>query len=110
MQCVEFSENGTWLAASVKGDTSISIWDLRKNSQIKVLDIGSPITSLRWDYTGQFLAAGGPSGLAVQQYSKASKDWSEPLRHSTPAVAVEWGPNARSLLVLGPDGSLTEFS
>ncbi|MCJ1355936.1 MAG: hypothetical protein MMC33_005929 [Icmadophila ericetorum] len=100
VQCVEFSENGTWLAASVKGDTSISIWDLRKNSQIKVLDIGSPITSLRWDYTGQFLAAGGPSGLAVQQYSKASKDWSEPLRHSTPAVAVEWGPNARSLLVL----------
>ena len=110
VQCLTFSENGTWLAAVVKGETSVSIWDLRKSVQIKILEIGSEIKSVRWDYTGQFLAVAGPSGLAVQQYSKATKDWSEPMRMSTGAIAVEWGPNAQSIISLGLDGSLTEVA
>ena len=109
IQCLSFSENGTWLAAVVKGQTSVSIWDLRKAAQIKTLDIGSLIKNVRWDYTGQFLAAAGPSGLAVQQYSKASKEWSEVLRSGVPATAVEWGSRAQSLVSLGSDGSITEF-
>lgn len=102
-----FSENGTWLAAASKGSTKVSIWDLRKSTQIKVLEVGGQIQHLRWDYTGQFLALAGPSGLAVHQYSKSSKEWSELLRSAVPAVAVEWGSMAQTLVALGPDGALT---
>ncbi|KAI4135961.1 MAG: hypothetical protein LQ347_000193 [Umbilicaria vellea] len=107
IQALSFSENGTWLAAVGKGQTSVSIWDLRKAAQIKEVDIGSRIESVRWDYTGQFLVTAGPSGLAVQQYSKASKEWSEPLRSAVSAVAVEWGPNAQSLISLDSEGVVT---
>lgn len=107
IQALSFSENGTWLAAVVKGQTSVSIWDLRKAAQIKDLDIGSRIESVQWDYTGQFLVTAGPSGLAVQQYSKASKEWSEPLRSAVSAVAVEWGPQAQSLISLDSEGVVT---
>lgn len=107
IQALSFSENGTWLAAVVKGQTSISIWDLRKAAQIKELDIGSQIENVRWDYTGQFLVAAGPSGLAVQQYSKATKEWSEPLRSTVSAVAVEWGPHAQSLISCNTEGVVT---
>ena len=104
-----FSENGTWLAAVIKGDTSISIWDLRKAAQIKTLDVGSEVRSIRWDYTGQFLAAVGPGGLAIQQYSKATKEWSEPLRSGTAALDVEWGLRAQSIIILDFEGSIMEF-
>ncbi|KAI9816825.1 MAG: hypothetical protein M1827_001470 [Pycnora praestabilis] len=104
IQDLSFSENGTWLAAVVKGQTSVAIWDLRKSAEIKVLDIGNRVESVRWDYTGQFLVAAGPSGIAVQQYSKSTKEWSEPLRSAVPAVAVEWGSRAQSLVSVSADG------
>ena len=107
IQALAFSENGTWLAVVVKGTTSVSIWDLRKSSQLKVLDIGSQIECIIWDYTGQFLAVAGPSGLSVQQYSKSSKEWSEPLRSAIPAVAVAWGSRAQSLISLSAEGIIT---
>lgn len=107
LQDLSFSENGTWLAAVSKGSTSVSIWDLRKSAQIKVLEVGGQVERVRWDYTGQFLAIAGPSGLAIQQYSKSSKEWSEPLRSSVPAVAVEWRPRAQSVVTLGADGAVT---
>jgi pre-mRNA-processing factor 19 len=107
IQALAFSENGTWLAVVVKGSTSVSIWDLRKSAQLKVLDIGSPIASVVWDYTGQFLVVAGPSGLSVQQYSKSTKDWSEPLRSAIPAVAVAWGAQAQSLISLSAEGIIT---
>ncbi|MCJ1402752.1 hypothetical protein MMC11_005973 [Xylographa trunciseda] len=110
VQSLSFSENGTWLASVTKGESSVSIWDLRKAAQIKSLEIGSPVTSVRWDYTGQFLLAAGPSGVAVQQYLKATKEWSEILRSSVEAVSGEWGSRAQSIVTLGPDGSITVFA
>lgn len=107
IQDLTFSENGTWLAAASKGSTTVSIWDLRKSTQIKLLEVGGQITRVRWDYTGQFLAIAGPTGLAVQQYSKSMKEWSEVLRSAVPAVALEWGSRAQSLVSLGPDGGMT---
>lgn len=104
LEAVEFSENGIWLAAAVKGSTSVSIWDLRKASQIKVLETGGQVTSVRWDYTGQYLATAGPTGVAVQQYSKSSKEWSEPLRSAVPAVSVDWGSGAQCLVSLDGEG------
>ncbi|KAI9678585.1 MAG: hypothetical protein M1817_005642 [Caeruleum heppii] len=104
---LSFSENGTWLAASRAGQTTIEIWDLRKSAQIKQLEIGSDIESLQWDYTGQFIAAAGSSGIAVQAYSKSSKEWSESLRAATPAVAISWGPRAQSVVSIAAQGALT---
>ena len=110
IQALAFSENGTWLAIVVAGSTSVSIWDLRKSSQIKVLDIGSQIENVVWDFTGQFLVVAGPSGLSVQQYSKSTKEWSEPLRSALPAVAVAWGAKAQKLISLSAEGIITLLS
>ncbi|OCK74533.1 Prp19-domain-containing protein [Lepidopterella palustris CBS 459.81] len=107
LQCISFSENGTWFATIVKGQTSVSIWDLRKMATIKVLEIGSPLESIRWDYTGQFAAIGGPGCVSVQQYSKSQKSWSEPLRKAVPAKDMAWGPKASSLVVLTPAGAIS---
>ncbi|KAF2490084.1 Prp19-domain-containing protein [Lophium mytilinum] len=104
---LSFSENGTWLAWSVKGQTSVTIFDLRKMQTIKVLDVGSPVESVHWDYTGQFVAVAGPGCVSVQQYSKSSKSWSEPFRKAIPAKDLQWGPDASSLVVLTPEGAIS---
>lgn len=102
-----FSENGTWLAAISEGSSTVSVWDLRKSAEIKVLEIGNRVDSISWDYTGQFLLTGGPNGVTVQQYSKSSKEWSEPLRSAVPSVAVEWGRSAQSIVALNGEGVVT---
>lgn len=107
IQSLQFSENGFWLAISVKGESTVEIWDLRKAVQTKVLDTGARVESVRWDYTGQFLAVVGPSGTLVQQYSKATKSWSEALRRGVPGVDLAWGPLASSLVNLSKDGTIT---
>ena len=107
MSVLSFSENGTWLASVAKESSSISIWDLRKSAEIKVIDIGSLITAAEWDYTGQFLGIAGPRGIVVKHYSKASKEWSEPVRLAVPAIAVAWGPRAQSIIALDTERCLT---
>lgn len=107
VRSISFSENGTWFAVAQKGSSSVSIWDLRKQVAIKVLDVGGPVDSVHWDYTGQFLATAGSGSVSVQQYTKASKSWSEPVRKAVPARDVAWGANASLLVALTPDGGLS---
>jgi pre-mRNA-processing factor 19 len=108
IQAIVFSENGFWFAATAKGQTTVTIFDLRKQggaAQAKVLDIGGEVRHLAWDYSQQFLATAGQTGVTVQQYNKASKSWSEPLRAAvSDAIDVAWGPNAGTLLVLNSKG------
>jgi pre-mRNA-processing factor 19 len=104
---LNFSENGFWLALSVKDESTVQIWDLRKMAHIKSLEIGNRVDSIRWDYTGQFLAAAGPSGISVQSYSKPTKSWSEPLRSAVPAIATAWGNKANTLVSVNREGVLT---
>jgi pre-mRNA-processing factor 19 len=103
---VSFSENGTWLASAHQNETSAIVWDLRKLNQLATLEVGTAITGLTWDYTGQFLAACGPSGVVVSQYEKKSKAWSEPLRRAVKAVDVQWGSQAKSLVALTSEGAV----
>ncbi|GAB7339192.1 hypothetical protein MBLNU457_5854t1 [Dothideomycetes sp. NU457] len=110
IQALSFSENGTWLATVSQGETTVAIWDLRKTAEIKSIDIGSPVTSVTWDYTGQYLAACGPGSVVVQQYTKSSKSWSEPFRKAANALNVKWGANAQSLVALSGEGSVMVFS
>lgn len=109
LQTIAFSENGTWLAAAVQGQTTVQIWDLRKAASIKTLDIGSTVENVQWDYTGQFLAAAGAGSVAVQHYAKSGKQWSEPFRKAIPAAAVVWGASAQSLVALTAEGGLVEL-
>ncbi|KAI1636294.1 cell cycle control protein [Biscogniauxia mediterranea] len=107
VQSIAFSENGFWFAATAKGQTTVTIFDLRKEgeaAQVKVLDVGSVVQSLAWDYSQQFLATAGPSGVTVQQYSKGSKSWSEPLRAAVSAVDVKWATNASKLVAVNGEG------
>lgn len=110
VEALVFSENGYWIAATAKGQTTVTVFDLRKEGDAataKVLDIGSSVQSLTWDYSGQFLATGGPSGVTVQHYSKGSKKWSEVLQSATPAVVVKWGKEAKKLLTVNGEGVIS---
>ncbi|KAL8951353.1 MAG: hypothetical protein Q9222_002673 [Ikaeria aurantiellina] len=107
---ISFSENGTWLASAARGSTSVSIWDLRKSAVIHDIETGSSISAVQWDYTGQYLAIAGPSGVLVQQYSKASKEWSEPLKSAVPTIALAWGHNATSMFCLDAEGRITTLA
>ncbi|KAG8426527.1 hypothetical protein J3459_008056 [Metarhizium acridum] len=112
VQALVFSENGFWLAATAKGQTTVTIFDLRKEGDAataKVLETGGSVQSLAWDYTGQYLATGGASGVTVQQYTKSSKQWSEPFRNSTPVVSVRWGESARKLVAVNGEGVVSVF-
>ncbi|KAI1608207.1 pre-mRNA-processing factor 19 [Exophiala viscosa] len=109
VKCVFFSENGTWLAGVTEGSTTISIWDLRKAAQIKSIETGSQVQSISWDYTGQFLAAAGTGGVTVEQYSKASKEWSEISKSATPSTRIAWGKGAHNLFSLSEQGVITTF-
>ena len=46
VQAIAFSENGFWFAATAKGQTTVTVFDLRKQgdaAQAKVLDIGGAV-------------------------------------------------------------------
>ncbi|KAH7342804.1 WD40-repeat-containing domain protein [Rhexocercosporidium sp. MPI-PUGE-AT-0058] len=110
VQDLVFSENGIWFAAVAKGSNSVIIFDLRKEGEAakaKVLEIGGQVDTIKWDYTGQFLAAAGPGGLTISQYTKSSKTWSDVISTAVPATALEWGPDARTLVTVNGDGVLT---
>ena len=107
-----FSENGFWFAATGMGQTTVTVFDLRKEgdaAKVKELQTGDA-ESLAWDYTGQFLATAGSTGITVQQYVKSSKKWGEPLRSSVAGVAVQWGDEAKSLVSANKDGVISILS
>ncbi|KAJ2897391.1 hypothetical protein MKZ38_004692 [Zalerion maritima] len=107
VRALAFSENGFFFAATAKGQSSVTVFDLRKEGEaakVKVLDIGGAVESLAWDYSGQFLATAGPSGVTVQQYTKSAKSWSEPLRTAVVSACVRWCPLAKKLLAVSSDG------
>ncbi|KAF2825645.1 Prp19-domain-containing protein [Ophiobolus disseminans] len=110
VQAISFNENGTWFAVVAKKSSNVSVWDIRKQNVVKVLDAGSAVDSAKWDYTGQFLAAAGAGSVSVHQYIKSSKSWSEPVRKAVPAKDLAWGPSAQSLVALTPEGSLSILS
>ena len=104
---VTFSENGTWLASANQGQNILTVWDLRKLNALKTIDIGTAVSGISWDYTGQFLAACGPGGVVVSQYSKSAKKWSEPLRKALNAADLKWGAKAKSLVALTSNGAVS---
>lgn len=112
VEALTFSENGFWLAATAKGQSTVTIFDLRKEgdaAKVKTLETGGPVQSLAWDYSGQYLATAGAGGITVQQYTKSSKKWSEPLRTSVAALSVQWGAGAKQLVSVNEEGVVSVF-
>lgn len=111
VQDLAFSENGTWFAAVARSSNSVVVFDIRKQgkaAEAKIIEVGGQVDTLRWDYTGQFLAAAGPGGLTIAQYVKATKDWTENVTSlAVPATAVEWGPEAKTLVTINGKGIVT---
>lgn len=112
VEALVFSENGFWFAATAKGQTAATVFDLRKEgdaAKAKVLDAGGAVQALAWDYSGQFLAMAGPAGVTVQQYVKASKAWSEVLRTGVAGAGagVRWGGKGRKLVLANGEGVVT---
>lgn len=106
---IAFSENGYWFAAASSSSPNITIFDLRKDgdaAKAKELPTAGPIRSLAWDYSSQYLAAAGPSGVTVHQYLKSSKAWSVPLEIGGRAVAVRWGEKAKTLVWVQEEGEV----
>ena len=110
VSAVDFSENGTWIASAHATSSSVVVWDLRKLNQLVVHDVGTPVSAVAWDYTGQFLAACGSGAVVVKQYEKKSKTWSEPLRKAAAATSIGWSAEAKSLIALSSDNNLVVFS
>lgn len=109
VQSIVFSENGYWFAATAKGQTTVTIFDIRKEgdaARAKVLEVGGAVQDLAWDYSQQFLATAGPAGITVQQYVKSSKSWTELVRKDFAASQVQWGKDARRLVAVGQNGSI----
>ena len=107
VQDVAFSENGYWFAAVAKDSTNVVVFDIRKEgkaAEAKVLEIGGQVDCIKWDYTGQFLVAAGPGGLTISNYTKSSKSWSDVISLAVPAVALEWGPEAKTLVTANEKG------
>lgn len=102
---MSFSENGFWLAVATQGSSTVEIWDLRKSIAVHKLDCSSRIDAIEWDYTGQYLAAGGPNIIVVHHYNKTSKSWSQPLKKAAPVTALRWGALAKELAVLTTNGA-----
>lgn len=107
VKSMHFSENGYLLAVAVEGETAVQLWSLRTSAKTKDLDTGARVDSLKWELSGNSVAAVGPSGVTVYSYSKATKQWSETLKKAVPGVAVAWGPTAGSLVELSKAGTVT---
>ena len=100
------SENGTWIAAAIEGQSVVEIITLTKMTIAHKLDFGSPVDVIEWDYTGQYLAAGGPNFVGVYAYDKASKSWSNPLTQAVDVAGLHWGPLAKGLIILQTAGNV----
>jgi pre-mRNA-processing factor 19 len=110
VDAIAFSENGYWFAAASSNSPNITIFDLRKDgdaAKAKELPTAGPVRSLAWDYSSQYLAAAGPSGVSVHQYLKSSKAWSVPLEIGGRAVAVRWGDKAKTLVWVQEEGEVS---
>ena len=101
VQALSFSENGYWLASASVGSTNVTIWDLRKAgdaAKAKSIEFGAAVSSIAWDYTAQYLAIVGGGAVAVEQFNKSSKKWTELLKKAMNARKVAWDPAGQYLI------------
>ncbi|KAH7107476.1 nuclear matrix protein NMP200 [Auriculariales sp. MPI-PUGE-AT-0066] len=89
-----FSENGYHLMAPA-GPSTVAIWDLRKLSAIKTLDLGDmTINKVSYDPSAQFLGVAGSNGTHLF----AHKTWEPIVQLGDSAVSdIAWGTLGKEL-------------
>lgn len=111
---LQFSENGYYLATG-SADGNLRVWDLRKLQCVKTIDVGSPVTSVGFDYSGLYLAAGFGSagGYGVEVYSTKDKNWGSVKSlssiHLKAISALAWSRDSRFLVTGSLDRSIKGF-
>ena len=69
--CLAFSENGYHLATG-GSDRTVKLWDLRKLTNFKTLELSAPVASVAFDSSGSVLAVGSAGLEAFETKSWAS--------------------------------------
>ncbi|EOD14140.1 hypothetical protein EMIHUDRAFT_212164 [Emiliania huxleyi CCMP1516] len=99
VSCLSFSENGFYLATGgAEGARTARL----KN--IHTIDVGAPVRSAAFDFSGQFLAAAAGTTSLYE-----TKSWASLAQHKAAASGVSFGAAASLLVAAGPDGKLTLY-
>jgi len=108
VSCLAFSENGYFLATGA-ADSTVRLWDLRKLSNFQTIQTAGPVSSLAFDYSGNFLTFGCTTDLSVYE----TKGWSKLVSFSDEGRAVTGvcvGPKASFLACGTSAGAVALYS
>jgi len=108
ISCLAFSENGFYMATGA-ADATVKLWDLRKTKNFHTITpaAGGTISSVQFDYTGQFLTVGS-NDVSVYE----SKGWSTVASftdHKAAVTGVGFGRSASLLVATAADGIVKHF-
>eukprot|EP00928_Gymnodinium_smaydae_P008309 TRINITY_DN1302_c0_g1_i1.p1 TRINITY_DN1302_c0_g1~~TRINITY_DN1302_c0_g1_i1.p1 ORF type:complete len:499 (+),score=117.60 TRINITY_DN1302_c0_g1_i1:103-1599(+) len=106
IQDLSFSENGYYLA-SASEDGTVKLWDLRKPLNIQTLQMDSPVNSVRFDSTGQYLVVGADRVQVFNFVTKSQLGSTVELKdHEAEVMGACFGANAKSIASVSMDRTL----
>ena len=113
--CLSFSENSFYFATG-GAEGVLKVWDLRKFGDnrleaVHAMELGAPVRSAVFDYSGQFLATAAGTVTVVGGTSDwcplyESTSWASLAEHEVAASGVSFGPGASLLAAVCPSGDL----
>ena len=111
---LNFSENGYYLATCAAD--GVKVWDLRKVAKMGANVVpakhfeGAAGADVRFDYSGQYLAAGFGAAVKVWQAKTWNDVASYDAAHAKDVTALAWGQDAAFLISAGADASVKKWS
>ncbi|GAA6006286.1 hypothetical protein JCM10207_000590 [Rhodosporidiobolus poonsookiae] len=101
---------GRGLIASASDDGTVRVWSEDAKEEIEVVELGYPITAVKWSEDGQSLFIGGLDN-DIHVFSLTSHSISYTLRgHSDTITSLSLSPNQHQLLSSGMDSTLHLWS